>query len=99
MTDHAAGELRIALPSGFDFPWVLGFLAARTVPSLEAVKAEQYHRSVRLRTRPVVLTLRAEPAGRGRTNGGNTLVVSSRPSLEPNVVATAVTRMLDLDAD
>ena len=99
MPDHAAGELRIALPSGFDFPWVLGFLAARTVPSLEAVKAEEYHRSVRLGAKPVVLTLRAEPAGRGRRSRGSALVVSSRPRLEPDVIATAVTRMLDLEAD
>ena len=100
MPEHPTADVRIDLPRGFDFDWVLGFLAARTVPALEAVSAAEYRRSVRLDGKPVVLVLRvdAPEAGRG-TSGAGTLVVASRPVLAPNVVAAAVTRMLDLDAD
>jgi len=52
---HAA---EIELPRGFDFPWVLGFLAARTVASLEAVTKREYRRSVRLDGKPVTLVIR-----------------------------------------
>lgn len=82
--------VRLPLPSRFDFPWVLGFLAARTVPALEAVENGEYRRSVRLNGSPVVLTMRLER---------RMLVVTSSPSLAPPVLTAAVTRMLDLDAD
>ena len=49
--------MRIALPPGFDFAWALAFLAARMVPALESVADGRYTRSVRLRGRPVTITL------------------------------------------
>jgi 3-methyladenine DNA glycosylase/8-oxoguanine DNA glycosylase len=97
---HPVHPVHIALPRGFDFSWALGFLAARTVPSLEAIGGGEYRRSVRLDGKPVVLVLREVPGDRqaGRVRG-RMLVVTSRPRLAPNAVAAAVTRMLDLDAD
>jgi AraC family transcriptional regulator, regulatory protein of adaptative response / DNA-3-methyladenine glycosylase II len=86
----------IPLPPGFDFSWVLGFLAARTVPSLEEVREREYRRSVRLNGTPVTLTLRES---RGRTNGSRSIVATSSPQLPPREIKAAVTRMLDLDAD
>lgn len=82
--------VHIPLPPRFDFPWVLGFLAARTVPALEAVSEGEYRRSVRLKGKPVVFTLRLERRA---------LVATSRPALAPSALVAAVTRMLDLDAD
>jgi AraC family transcriptional regulator, regulatory protein of adaptative response / DNA-3-methyladenine glycosylase II len=94
---HAA---EIELPRGFDFPWVLGFLAARTVASLEAVSEGEYRRSVRLDGKPVTLVIREVAAPhRDRVRSGRALMVTSRPALPPNVLRAAVTRMLDLDAD
>jgi AraC family transcriptional regulator, regulatory protein of adaptative response / DNA-3-methyladenine glycosylase II len=101
------GALEIDLPPGFDFAWVLGFLAARTVPSLETVTDGEYRRSVRLSSKPVTLVLRetaarvrAAPAvARRPRDRGRTLSVTARPALAPNTLAAAVTRMLDLDAD
>jgi 3-methyladenine DNA glycosylase/8-oxoguanine DNA glycosylase len=90
------GMTTIPLPSGFDFSWVLGFLAARTVPSLEEVREREYRRSVRLNGTPVTLTLRES---RGRANGSRSIVATSAPQLPSRVIRAAVTRMLDLDAD
>jgi 3-methyladenine DNA glycosylase/8-oxoguanine DNA glycosylase len=96
----ASDSVRIPLPASFDFAWVLGFLAARTVASLEQVADGQYRRSVRLNGKPVTLEIRevAETIG-GRRRGPRALMVTSRPTLAPNAVIDAVTRMLDLDAD
>ena len=99
MSDRSTATVRVALPSGFDFAWVLGFLAARTVSSLEAVTTGEYRRSVRLNGRPVVLTLTAVGGKSARRGAARGLDVSARPVLAPNEVAAAVTRMLDLDAD
>ena len=100
MPEQTISDVRIELPRGFDFGWVLGFLAARTVPALEAVSAGEYRRSVRLNGKPVVLVLRVDASeSRRGAAGGGTLVVTPRPALAPNVAAAAVTRMLDLDAD
>ena len=52
MTPRENDDVRIALPVDFDFGWVLGFLAARTVSSLEAVGEREYRRSVRLNGKP-----------------------------------------------
>jgi 3-methyladenine DNA glycosylase/8-oxoguanine DNA glycosylase len=97
----ANGEIRIALPPDFDFGWVLGFLAARTVVSLEAVRDREYHRSVRFNGKPVTLSLTEVPSvekgSRGHTN--RVLVATSRPRLRPDALDAAVRRMLDLDAD
>lgn len=101
MPSPASDPVRITLPGNFDFPWVLGFLAARTVPSLETVSEREYRRSVRLAGRPVTLCLQlADGAERvPRARGAHVLVVRSRPKLPSDVVAGAVRRMLDLDAD
>jgi 3-methyladenine DNA glycosylase/8-oxoguanine DNA glycosylase len=86
------GPLTVPLPRSFDFSWALGFLAARTVASIEHVGDGEYRRSVRLAGKPVMLAMR-------ELEGTRTLVVTSRPALAPNVVTAAVTRMLDLDVD
>jgi 3-methyladenine DNA glycosylase/8-oxoguanine DNA glycosylase len=94
-------DVRIALPKDFDFRWVLGFLAARTVPALESVGENEYRRSVRLNGKPVVLTLSevAIDSRAARFRGECTLIVTSRPTLTPDILSAAVRRMLDLDAD
>ena len=96
---NAFAALRISLPPGFDFRWVLGFLAARTVASLEAVGDAEYRRSVRIGGKPVVLTIAAVRSTMAPTSRITALDLSSRPALAPNVVSAVVTRMLDLDAD
>ena len=51
--------MRLALPPDFDLAWTLGFLAARTVPSMEAVtEGKEYRRSLRTGGRAVTLELR-----------------------------------------
>ena len=97
MTATAARPVRIPLPPGFDFSWVLGFLAARTVASLESVADGVYRRSVRLNGKPVTLTLR-ESRGRGN-DGPRAIVATSSPHLSRRALEAAITRMLDLDAD
>jgi AraC family transcriptional regulator, regulatory protein of adaptative response / DNA-3-methyladenine glycosylase II len=94
-------EVHVTLPPGFDFGWVLGFLAARTVPSIESVGEGEYRRSVRLNEKPVVLRLRAVGAGNGsaRSRTARELVATGEPAFAPNALAAAVIRMLDLDAD
>ena len=101
MPSAANGEIRVALPPDFDFDWVLGFLAARTVVSLEAVREREYHRSVRLDGKPVTLALtepRSAENGSGR-RPDRVLIATSRPRLRPESIEAAVRRMLDLDAD
>ena len=97
----ANGEIRIVLPADFDFDWVLGFLAARTVASLEAVREREYHRSVRIDGKPVTLALREVrlDGNGGRRQTDRALIAASRPRLEPGALEAAVRRMLDLDAD
>lgn len=95
----AGGEIRIALPSDFDFDWVLGFLAARTVASLEAVREREYHRSVRIDGKPVTLALKEVPLDGTSSRADRVLIATSRPRLRPDVLEAAVRRMLDLDAD
>ena len=89
-------DVRIALPPGFDFSWVLGFLAARTVASLEAVRERAYHRSVRVNGKSVTLTLTEAVTSRRK---GRVLVATSRPGLKAGELEAAVRRMLDLDVD
>lgn len=95
------GEICIALPPDFDFAWVLGFLAARTVASLEAVREREYHRSVRIDGKPVTFALKEVPSDENgsRRRASRVLVATSRPRLRPGVLEAAVRRMLDLDAD
>ena len=96
MTATTTRPVRIPLPPGFDFNWVLGFLAARTVSSLESVNGSVYRRSVRLNGIPVTLMLRESRTG---ANGSSSIVVTSTPPLAARDLKAAVTRMLDLDAD
>ncbi|HEY0782794.1 MAG TPA: DNA-3-methyladenine glycosylase [Thermoanaerobaculia bacterium] len=86
--------LRLPLPTDFDLDWTLGFLATRTVSSLEAVVPGGYRRSVRVSGRPVVLTLDVKEGG----DGARFLTVVA-PELSTADAKAAVVRMLDLDAD
>lgn len=92
--------MRIPLPSDFDLDWTLGFLAARTLPSMEAVVLEvegesEYRRSVRVGGKPLTLALRT----RISRNGAAALEVRNAPVLPEAEVRRLVTRMFDLDAD
>lgn len=87
--------MRIPLPPDFDLDWTLGFLAARTVPSMEAVDEEGYRRSLRAGGRTVTLALRP----RTRRGGGTALEVRTAPYLAAGETRRLVVRMLDLDAD
>ena len=100
MPSRDNSAVRIALPPDFDFDWVLGFLAARTVASLETVSERAYHRSVRVNGKPVTLTL--TEVARGASGGGRArpvLVARSSPTLQAGALEAAVRRMLDLDVD
>ncbi len=101
MPSRDNGEVRIALPPNFDFDWVLGFLAARTVASLETVRERTYHRSVRVNGKPVTLTLTEVVRGASVAGdrGQRALVARSRPALQAGALEAAVRRMLDLDVD
>jgi len=101
MPSRDNGDIRIALPPDFDFDWVLGFLAARTVASLETVRERGYQRSVRVNGRPVTLTLREVVSGSSVAGqrGQRVLVAGSRPRLTAAALEAAVRRMLDLDVD
>lgn len=85
----------IPLPPDFDLPWALGFLSARTVPALESFTGSEYHRSLRLEGRPVVLALRFRHKRKGRVF----LDIQSSPPLGEEDLSAAVTRLFDLDAD
>jgi AraC family transcriptional regulator, regulatory protein of adaptative response / DNA-3-methyladenine glycosylase II len=91
----------IPLPKDFDFGWVLGFLAARTVPALEAVGENEYRRSVRLNGKPVMLVLSQVTVApdTARFRGERALVATSQAKLSDDALIAAVRRMLDLDAD
>lgn len=83
--------MTLPLPPSFDLAWILGFLAARTVPSIESVAGtDEYRRSLRTGGRPVTLALRLRGSG---------LDVQSSPPLSAEEVGRLVTRMFDLDAD
>jgi len=87
--------VRIALPPDFDLDWTLGFLAARTVPSMEAVDGDGYRRSLRAGGRSVTLAL--SPGT--RRGGGAVLEVRTAPDLSAGEARRLVVGMLDLDAD
>ncbi len=88
--------MKIPLPPGFDLAWTLGFLAARTVPSLERVGDGGYRRSLRLGDRQVTLALRPLP---DRQGGPGALEVRTAPALPAAEVRRLVHRMFDLEAD
>ena len=87
--------MKIPLPPGFDLAWTLEFLAARTVPSMEAVADGVYRRSLRAGGRVMTLELRLRK-GRG---GAAALEVRTAPVLPDAEVRRLVVRMFDLDAD
>lgn len=82
--------MKLPVPPDFDFDWTLGFLAARVVPSLEALSDGEYRRSIRVDGQPVTLSIRF---------GGGELTVLSSPKLPPGELRRLVTRMFDLDVD
>jgi 3-methyladenine DNA glycosylase/8-oxoguanine DNA glycosylase len=86
--------IRIALPPDFDLDWTLGFLAERTVSSLEALADGEYRRSVRVMGEPVVLALRSVKA-----KDGAALAVRAAPLLPESEIRRVVTRLFDLDCD
>ncbi len=99
-TIRPAPPVRIPLPSGFDFGWVLGFLAARTVPALESVANGQYRRSVRVNGEPVTLELTEGTATRDdATAPARVLITRGTPRMTPTGLRAVVTRLLDLDAE
>ena len=86
--------VKIALPADFDLDWTLGFLAERTVPSLESLEGGEFRRSLRVAGEPVVLAVRPV---QGRS--GAALEVRAVPPLSPAEARRIVTRLFDLDAD
>lgn len=88
--------MKLETPPDFDFDWTLGFLAARVVPSLEAVTDDPSHgfrdswRSLRVDGEPLALGIRIEPGA---------LTVRSAPQLPPAKQLRLVTRLFDLDVD
>lgn len=86
--------MKIPLPPDFDLAWTLEFLAARTVPSMEAVTDGVYRRSLRAGGRALTLALHLRK-GRGRA----ALEVETSPALPDEEVRRLVVRMFDLDAD
>jgi 3-methyladenine DNA glycosylase/8-oxoguanine DNA glycosylase len=92
----------LPLPADFNFRWIMGFLAAREVPSLERVTDGTYERVVWLDdealARPVLLTVHASHVD-GRARGEPQLKVRATPSVPSRVLRRAVVRMFDLDAD
>ena len=95
--------MRLPLPADFDLAWTLGFLAARTVPSMEAVadgpsgkagEPLEYRRSLRTDGQVVTLAVRAR-----RSRSGDALEVRTAPALSAREVRRLVVRMFDLDAE
>lgn len=86
--------MKLPLPPDFDLAWVLGFLAARTVPSMEAVADGAYWRSLRAGGRTVTLAL--SPV---QGKGGRALEVRSAPDLPAAELRRLIVRMLDLEVD
>lgn len=82
--------MKLATPPDFDFAWTLGFLAARVVPSLEAVSNGVYRRSLRFNGRPLALAVRFREGE---------LTIRAAPGLPPAELRRLVSRMFDLDAD
>lgn len=95
-------QTTLPLPRDFDFPWTMGFLALRTVPSLERVAADSYQRVVWLdgtrARRPVLLCIEREAVVRGQP-GSARLRIRATPAMPRAKLAPAVITMFDLDVD
>ena len=86
--------MRIVLPQIFDLGWTLGFLAERTVSSLESLENGTYRRSLRRGGKPVVLEIRPV-----KNRGIAALEVRTAPALPTSEIRRTVIRMFDLDAN
>jgi 3-methyladenine DNA glycosylase/8-oxoguanine DNA glycosylase len=86
--------LRIVLPLIFDLGWTLGFLAERTVSSLESLENGTYCRSIRRNGKAVVLEIRPV-----KSRGIAALEIRTAPVLPSSEVRRIVIRMFDLDAN
>jgi 3-methyladenine DNA glycosylase/8-oxoguanine DNA glycosylase len=84
--------LRITLPPLFDLEWTLGFLAARTVASLESLEDGTYRRSLRRNGAPVVVEIHP-------IRDGAALEVRAAPDLPSPELRRIVSRMFDLEAE
>jgi AraC family transcriptional regulator, regulatory protein of adaptative response / DNA-3-methyladenine glycosylase II len=82
--------LRVPLPADFDFGWTIGFLAARTLPSIESTGPAWYRRVQRLPNGAVVeLEITHDDAALVVRAGG----------IDADAAGRMVRRMFDLDAD
>jgi 3-methyladenine DNA glycosylase/8-oxoguanine DNA glycosylase len=86
--------VKIPLPPDFDLAWVLGFLTARTVPSMEAVEGGAYWRSLRIAGQPITFALRPVQG-----KGGSALEARSAPDLPAAKLRSLIVRLFDLEAD
>jgi 3-methyladenine DNA glycosylase/8-oxoguanine DNA glycosylase len=91
--------VRVPLPRDFDFAWAVRFLAARTVPAIEAVTAERYSRTVWLEDapgNPVTVTVERRLAS---ASAAAHLRARATPALPAGTLRRTVARMFDLDVD
>lgn len=103
-------------PDGpFDYPWLLGFLAARAAPALESVSLEGIRRGVRVTGQAVLLTIRARlpgdsapaasgsagplPDGARASAAPVTFSVAADPPVASAELRPLTRRMLDLKGD
>jgi len=91
---NAITETEVLLPRHFDFPWMLGFLQARALSSLEHVDDLSYVRATRVDGHPVSLAIRAH-TDRGRKPS---LLARAAGHIAPDRLHQLVTRLFDLDA-
>ena len=94
---RAAGSLTLLFEyrPPYDWEWMLGFLAMRTIPGIEVVASGRYTRSIRSGAHAGWFSVRQSE------RHGNALEVEVSDSLVPALlsVRAAVRRMFDLDAE
>lgn len=94
---QAAGSLTLLFEyrPPYDWEWMLGFLAMRTIPGIEVVRGGTYTRSIRSGAHAGWFTVRQS------VRHANALEVDVSDSLVPALLAVraAVRRMFDLDAE
>ncbi len=83
--------LRLAYTPPYDWPALLGFLAARAIPGVEAAQAGAYARTFRAGAEYGVVTVQPEP-------GENALRATIRGPAPPDIVAR-LRGLFDLDAE
>jgi 3-methyladenine DNA glycosylase/8-oxoguanine DNA glycosylase len=84
--------LAIPLPRPFDVDWMLDFLRARAVSSMEMVPAGRYVRAVRIQARPVTIAVSFESRPRS-------VLVRSSPEIDPAALERLARTIFDLDTD